>query len=188
MRMRGLALALLFTLAGCGAMDDPKITADDIAGTVVLERYTLQLGWDYRLSGMYIDGDGIVWAYEHHGTPWYPEKLKLGELSERDMVTKHKGARQVGTVDTRTLLDNARLIPAASRGHITRTHADGTGDSGGTLEVAYQLDPTKRLYKEVVLSGSGDRTATNASGEARALLDYLREVERSVGYVAPTTP
>jgi len=185
MRMRRLALALLCTLAACSTKDDPKITAADITGTVVLESYTLQLGWDYRLSGIYIDGDGIVWTYEHNGTPWYPEKLKRGELSERDMVTKHKGARQIGTVDTRTLLDNARLIAAASRGHITRAHDDGTGDTGGTLEVAYRLDTTKRVYKEVILSGSGDRTATNASGEARALLDYLREVQTAVGYPAP---
>lgn len=185
MRMRGMVLVLALALAACSTRDDERLTAGDIAGAVVLETYTVQLGWDYRLSGMYIDGDGVVWAYEHHGTPWYPEKLKPGELSERDMVTKHKGARQIGSVDMRTLLDMAQLIAGAGRGRIIRAHVDATGDTGGTVEVAYELDRDRRVYKEITLAGSGDRAATNSSGEARALLDWLRQVQTAVGYVSP---
>jgi hypothetical protein len=38
------------------------------------------------------------------------------------------------------------------------------------------------MYSEVVLAGTGAQVATNANGQAVALLNYLREVEASVGY------
>lgn len=179
MPMRGVALAALALVAGC-ASADKKLTARDIAGAVVLESYTVDLGWNYQLKGIYIDGDGGVWAYEQRGTPWYPEKLKSNELSERDMLTKHKGARRIGTVDHTRLIEMAEQIPAAGRGRITRAHPELEGS--GRIDAAYTLDRSSRTYTEIVLGGGGDLEATNSSGEARALVDYLREVEAAVGY------
>ena len=173
----GVVLGLL--AAACSTKD-PKITAADIAGTVVLETYRVDLGWNYQLKGMYIDGNGDVWAYELHGTPWYPEKLKTGEVSERDLLTKHKNATRIGTVDLDLQVQMARQIKGAGRGPITRAHPENEGH--GSVDVAYTLDRKTRTYTEIVLSGTGDLTATNGSGEARSLIDYLREVEQAVGY------
>ena len=177
--MRVLLVGAAVVLAGC-ASTERKLTAKDIAGAVVLETYSVDLGWNYQLKGMYIDGDGGVWAYEQHGTPWYKEKLKSYELSERDMLTKHKGARRIGTVDQDRLLEMAEQIPAAGRGRITRAHPELEGN--GSLDVAFTLDRDSHTYTEIILSGTGDLAATNSSGEARALVDYLREVEAAVGY------
>jgi hypothetical protein len=174
----GVAMLALIEV-GCSTAEK-KITAADIAGTVVLETYRIDLGWNYRLAGMYIDGDGGVWSYELRGTPWYPERLKSGELSARDLLTKHKGATRIGTVDLQQLVEMARMIPGAAKGRITRAHPELEGN--GSRDVAYTLDKARRTYKEVILSGTGDLTATNDSGEARALIDYLREVEQAVGY------
>ena len=177
--MRVLLVGAAVVLAGC-ASTEKKLTAKDIAGAVVLETYSVDLGWNYQLKGMYIDGDGGVWAYEQHGTPWYKEKLKSYELSERDMLTKHKGARRIGTVDQDRLLEMAEQIPAAGRGRITRAHPELEGN--GSLDVAFTLDRDSHTYTEIILSGTGDLAATNSSGEARALVDYLREVAEAVGY------
>jgi len=177
--MRVLLVGAAVVLAGC-ASTEKKLTAKDIAGAVVLETYSVDLGWNYQLKGMYIDGDGGVWAYEQHGTPWYKEKLKSYELSERDMLTKHKGARRIGTVDQDRLLEMAEQIPAAGRGRITRAHPELEGN--GSLDVAFTLDRDSHTYTEIILSGTGDLAATNSSGEARALVDYLREVAAAVGY------
>ena len=179
---RGLVIgAAVLALAGAAcSTKQKKITAADITGTVVLETYRVDLGWDYQLKGMYIDGDGGVWAYEMHGTPWYPERLKPDEMSERDMVTKHKNAQRIGTVDLPQLVDMARLVPGAAKGPITRSHPENQG--GGSIDIAYMLDRPTHTYKEIILTGSGDLAATNASGESRALEDYLREVEQQVGY------
>jgi hypothetical protein len=174
-----LLVGVALVLAGCSSADK-KLTAKDIAGAVVLETYSVDLGWNYQLKGMYIDGDGGVWAYEQHGTPWYKEKLKSYELSERDMLTKHKGARRIGTVDQTRLLEMAEQIPAAGRGRITRAHPELEGN--GSLDVAFTLDRDSHTYTEIILSGTGDLAATNSSGEARALVDYLREVAEAVGY------
>jgi hypothetical protein len=74
----------------------------------------------------------------------------------------------------------ARLVPGAAKGRITRSHPEYQG--GGSLDVAYLLDRPTHTYKEIILTGTGDLAATNASGESRALEDYLREVEAQVGY------
>lgn len=182
MRAVGVALALV-VVAGC-ASRERRIEAKDIAGTVVLETYTVDLRWGYKLSGLYIDGDGAVWTYEHRGTPWYPERLTTGEVSERDLLTKHKGARQIGTVDVQRLVEMARMIPAAAGGHITRAY-EGGDEGSGTRDVAYTHDRERRMYTEVVLAGSGDLLATNASPEARALRNYLREVGAALGVPPP---
>lgn len=174
----GVALAL--ALVACTSREKQRLTAADIADTVVLETYRVNLGWQYELKGMYIDGNGGVWAYAQHGTPWYPEKLKTGEVSERDLLTKHKGAQRIGTVDLGLLVQMAEQIPGAQKGRVTRAHPELEGS--GWLDVAYTLDRHSRTYTEVVLAGGGDLTAANDSGEAQSLLDYLREVQQAVGY------
>ncbi|MGD9764194.1 MAG: hypothetical protein AB7V27_10805 [Candidatus Binatia bacterium] len=180
--MRRISMGLVVALIGaCSAAskDERPLTTADIAGTVVLETYSLNLTWGYELKGMYIDGDGGVWSYSQRGTPWYPEKLKPGELSERDMLTKHRGATQIGTVDLQQLVEMARMIDSASRAPITRGH--GNGEGIGSLDVAYRFDREKRVYSEVILAGTGDQIASNPSASAAALRNYLREVERAVG-------
>jgi hypothetical protein len=178
MMIGGALLALMAT--ACSA-ERKRITAADIAGTVVLETYSVNLGWNYQLRGMYIDGDGGVYVYELHGTPWYPERIKtINEMSERDLLTKHKNAQRIGTVDVPELVRMADLIPAAGRATITRAHPELEG--AGTLDVAYTLDKRTHTYTEIILSGTGDLSATNGSGEARALDDYLKEVAGAVGY------
>ena len=64
MMIGGAVLALV--AAACSA-ERKRVTAADIAGSVVLETYSVNLGWNYQLRGMYIDGDGGVWVYELQG-------------------------------------------------------------------------------------------------------------------------
>lgn len=181
MRWLAVVMAVAMGSAGCGAKDPQRpVSAADLRGAVVLETTTWSYEFNYVMRGMYIDGDGNVWAYEQRGTPWYPDHLKAGELSERDMLAKHEGARRIGTVDPALLLDMAQLIPRAAKGPITR--AATSGDASGTLEVAYRLDRDSKRYTEIILSGSGARTATNDSQAAAALRDYLRQVQGLVGY------
>jgi hypothetical protein len=121
-----------------------------------------------------------VWSYDYQGPPFYTEKLKPGEVSTRDMLNKHKNAERIGTVDRRHLLEVVQLISPASRGAITR--ASGSGQGSGTLDVAYQFDAETKMYHEVILAGYGDKAATNSAAEAQSLLDYLHDVQRSVGW------
>jgi hypothetical protein len=161
-------------------MQDEPLTERDIAGHVVLESYEVDLTWDYRLRGMYIEGDGSVWSYNYQGPPFYPEKLQAGELSARDMLNKHKNAERIGSVDPRHLLEVVQLISPASRGAITR--ASGSVQGSGSLDVAYRFDAESKMYHEVILAGYGEKAATNSAAEAQTLLDYLHEVQQSVGW------
>lgn len=182
MRRTVLGVLAMMALAACSAKEERKLTIEDIRGAIVLESTTQSVGWGYQLRGMYIDGDGKVWAYEQHGTPWYPEKLKHGELTERDMLAKHQGARQIGTVDPKLLVDMAQLIPVAAKGTIVRAAGSGEQETSGTVETAYELDREKKVYTEIILAGSGDKSATNSSESARMLVDYLHQVQNLVGY------
>jgi len=186
MRRAWIALVLLGWAACATEEREMKLVDRETTGKVLLESYAVEMTWGYKLSGMYIESDGTVWAYEQDGTPWYPEKLKPGELSQRDMLTKHKDAHQIGTVDRQLLRDMAQMIKPASRG--TVTHAAGSIGGNGTLEVAYLFDPDSSTYYEVVLAGRGDKVASNGAPEAKTLLDYLREVQRLVEWSPAGTP
>ncbi|MGH7785355.1 MAG: hypothetical protein ACRERC_00720 [Candidatus Binatia bacterium] len=172
-----IALLVVWT-AGCSSTQDEPLSSHDIAGTVLLETYEIDLRWDYSLRGTYIDGDGLVWSYDRTGAPWYPEKLKKGVFTAKDMLSKHKNAVQIGTVDRPLLLDMAQMIQPASRGKVVKMA--GQGDGAGTVEVAYIYDKSDATYTEVILAGSGDRAATNSASEAQVLLDYMREVNALV--------
>ena len=178
MRRIWMALVLLGCTACSTSGSKDSFFDHEVTGDVLLESYSVDLTWGYKMSGMYIDSNATVWAYEHTGTPWYPEHIESGELSERDMLTKHKGARQIGTVDPQLLHDMAKMIKPAGRGKIT--HAANTGAGSGSLEVAYLLDPDHSTYREIILAGQGDRVATNSAPEAKILLDYLRDVQTLV--------
>lgn len=178
--MKSALVALL--LLGCAACstngERVRLIDRQVTGKVLFESYTVEMTWGYQLSGMYIDSDGTVWAYEHSGTPWYPDKLKPGELSERDMLTKHKSPRQIGTVDRKGLHDIAEMIKPAARGKIVTPVGSSAGS--GSLEVAYLFDPDRSVYHEIILAGQGDRVASNSAPEAQLLLDYLRNVKQLV--------
>lgn len=167
----------LLAAVGCSTTRE-RLLDDEVTGDVLLESSSVEMTWGYQLSGMYIKADGTVWSYELTGTPWYPDKLKPGELSAHDMLTKHKGARQIGTVDPKLLHDMAAMIKPAARGKVTRP---GITDGGGTLEVAYLYNPKQSTYREIVLAGQGDRVASNSAPQAQMLLDYLRDVQRLMG-------
>lgn len=173
---------IVLALVGCAACstknDADKLLDREVTGQVLFETYTVEMTWGYKLSGRYIDADGTVWAYEQSGTPWYAEHVMAGELTERDLLTKHKDPRQIGTVDRARLRDMARLIKPASRGMVT--HAAGSSVGDGSLEVAYLYDPQQSVYEEIILAGQGNRVASNSAPEARVLLDYLREVQQLV--------
>ena len=178
--MRGMwtVLALVAWAACSTTSDGDRLLDREVTGEVLFERYTVEMTWGYKLSGMYIDADGTVWSYEQSGTPWYPEHLKPGELTQRDLLTKHKDPRQIGTVDRARLHDMALLIKAAAHG--TVAHATGSSIGDGSLEVAYLFDPSDSIYHEIILAGQGSRVASNSAPESRTLLDYLREVEQQV--------
>lgn len=180
MRRFGMAMALLLIAACSTTRDEDRRLDREVTGAVLFETYTVDLTWGYRLSGTYIDGDGGVWSYARSGSPWYPERLKPGELSERDMLTKHAGAQRIGTVDRAQLREIAQLIKPAAAGPIHSAAAIGAGS--GTVEVAYLYDPSSSSYREIILAGDGERVASNAAPEARLLLDYLREVQGAVGH------
>jgi hypothetical protein len=174
-----IALVLL-GCAACSMSEKDQLIDREITGDVVLESYSIDQTWGYKLSGMYITADGAVWAYEQTGTPWYPEKLKNGELYERDMLTKHKNAHQIGSVDRTLLRDMTKMIKPAARGRVTHASGSPYASGSGALEVAYLFDPRSSTYSEIILAGQGDRVATNSAPEAQVLLDYLRDVKRLV--------
>lgn len=178
----GVAAVLLLLGAGCSTKGDAESNLDrtvkrEVVGDVVFESYTIDMTWGYKLSGMYITADGRVWSYERT-SPWYPERIKPGELSRRDMLTKHAGATQIGTVDVIQLRDVSAMIKPAAKGPITKAGDIGAG--GGSVELAYLFDPQTQVYYEVILAGQGERVAGNAAPEAQLLLDFLHEVQRMV--------
>ncbi len=183
--MRRILLVVAVAVwVGCSMKTEAERQREhEVTGDVLFESYQVDMTWGYQLSGLYIEKDGSVWTYAQSGTPWYPEHLKPNELFARDLVTKHKDARQVGQVDPVQLRDMAQMIKPAARGPIA--HAAGSNFGDGGLDVGYLYDPETSIYYEVILAGRGNRVATNRAPEAQILRDYLQHVKQLVQPDAP---
>lgn len=173
-----LVVLIALALVGCaelrGEVDDPLQP-----GRVLFDSYRVDTEWGYKLDGIYIDSDGLVWYYSHD-EPWYPAEQRATVVTEKDLLTKYDGAERVGSIDPRVLKEMADLIPGASRGRVSRDTP--LLERNGNLDAAYVFILRTGNYKLVFLRGGGAWAARNFSPEAKRLLEWLGEVKTTVGF------
>jgi hypothetical protein len=175
---RIVALAVVAAVvAGCSAFGGEN--AKDKIGYIVFDSYTQDASFGFTLDGIYVDQDGMVWRY-HSDEPWFPEELRLGMVSESDLLKKTEGAKRVGSVSPLVLAEMIELIEPASKAEVVREMQ--SFERSGSVDVAYLYDRGKKRYSQVVLKGTGTWSARNTSVEARQLLARLEEVKRVVGF------
>ncbi len=180
--MKRLGAALLWAAAVAGAAGCSQFSfgpEQPPLGYVVFDSYKQETSFRFTLDGICVDIDGVVWRY-HSDKPWLPEELRLGQVSESDMMHKMEGAERVGTVTPDVMEEMIALIGPAGAVEVTRDMQSFERD--GSVDVAYRFDATKKSYEQVVLSGTGTWAARNPSPEARQLLRHLDDIKHQVGF------
>jgi len=179
MQRWAVLLAVISTaMTGCSVFGDSD-GAKGKTGYIVFDSYTQDASFGFTLDGIYVDQDGSVWRY-HSDEPWFPEELRLGMVSEADLLKKTEGAKRVGSVNPLVLAEMIELIEPASKAEVVREMQ--SFERSGSVDVAYLFDDGKKRYIQVVLKGTGTWAALNTSPEARRLLARLEEIKRVVGF------
>jgi len=174
--VRGLVLALLAMLAGCGhsaAKDD----FEEI-GRYVFDVYEENYSWGHTLRGFVIERDGRVRTYDHSDERWMPTQDRSGRLPEADLADKFYGSKVRLTLAADAVRAKAQLLPAAAHGTITRFNQ--SRDRGRFAYVGYIYDPDRSSYRAVVVGADGDWLENNTAPAAQELLQWLNEVKEKV--------
>jgi len=166
------------SIAGCSLFGHDEGARGSL-GYIVFDSYTQDTTFGFELDGIYVDEDGLVWRY-HGDEPWFPEELRLGMVSESDLLKKTEGAKRVGSVNPQVLGEMIELIEPASKGEVVREMQ--SFERSGSVDVAYLFDRGTKRYQQVVLKGTGTWSARNTTPEARRLLARLEEIKRVVGF------
>lgn len=178
MKRWGWVFPLVLAVAGaCSTMGVGGSKAK--VGYVLFDCYQQTADFGFELDGIYVDEDGLVWRY-HSDEPWFPDELRLGVVSESDLLHKLEGAKRVGSVNPEVLADMVALIEPASEAEVVRDMQ--SFERSGAVDVAYLYDDGKKRYQQVMLRGSGTWAARNPSPAARRLLERLDEIKRVVGF------
>jgi len=176
---RVVVVALVaFAMAGCSALglcEEP----DSDKVEILFESFELDSEWGYRLAGIYIDSDGVVWRYLRE-EPWYPTEMRSAVVREEDLLKKYQNAVRVGSIDASTLAAMRQRAEGAARGHVSGEPL--AFERSGSLDVAYTYDSTQRRYNLIYLGGRGDWVARNETRDAREIVEWLSSVKESVGF------
>lgn len=170
-----LVLAIMpgCTLLGLAGDGKPEL------GYILFDSYEQTTDFGFVLDGIYIDADGLVWHY-HSEEPQFPDELRIGMVSESDLLHKFDDAKRVGSVHPDVLNAMIDLIQPASEAKVVREMQ--SYERSGSLDVAYTYDSGTKRYVQVVLKGTGTWAALNTSPAAQRLLVRLDEIKRSVGF------
>ena len=148
-------------------------------GQKVLFQYERSdFAWGRYQVGWFIDSEGYVRAYK------YPEQWKYQDqtnhISKADMDANLLYADSVCfKIDAQMLSKKVALIQKASEGKLS----DPIGrmaDYGELTYSCFTFDTTTQKYQVVLLSETGDFDMENTSKEAKALFEWLKEVNDQV--------
>ena len=183
------------SVAGCSLFGHDEGARGSL-GYIVFDSYTQDTTFGFELDGIYVDEDGLVWRY-HGDEPWFPEELRLGMVSESDLLKKTEGAKRVGSVNPQVLGEMIELIEPASKGEVVREMQSSVSQPG--TDVAITVTGVRRACSgsanvsdvfEADITGAQDLSVAiaevdfDAGSSMEVLVRRIRGTDRFVGRMA----
>jgi len=137
--------------------------------------------WGYQNRGWFVNNHGLVKAYRVTDMNLWHDPAQSGPdsgyISEKDLLADYKLADKVVFEFSHFILSKRiKQIGDAAKGELS-TPTRTAYDAGRRKYSAYYFDQNKRMYKEVVLSISGDLSQTNLSSTADTLNGWLGDLD-----------
>jgi hypothetical protein len=185
--MRQILLSLLslglLGLACSSSSGTPMVSRLDLKPLpqpIVFQQSFVNNAWGYQNRGWFIDGGGVVKAFQvREAALWHPVE-KTGPDSgfiatDALLANSNVETRVVYVIPLLELHKYYKLLQKAADGTISE-RARGAYDAGLVQYSGFVWDDTKGMYKSVLIGISGDWIQTNthpAAGEIRAYLDAI---------------
>jgi hypothetical protein len=133
----------------------------------------VNFAWGLQWTGIVVDRNGVIHAYDHSQGPWEPanaDAYTLEELEEK--YATDLGV--VGTVDSATL--DLQFRRAHDVGDSFREPNVVCADAGGVGYTFFRYDPVDKRYVPVILRQEGDLPRENTDADAKRVAAWLRNL------------
>jgi len=167
-----VAALLLIGVAACATASEPDFQDE---APVLLEIEYANWAWIPTWKGYYIDSGGALYSWDASDRD--PPSQQRSELTHAELMQKLTTKREkLRDLSKDELSDIANRIPAAAAGALTEP-IGRCADAGTLVFRAYTFDSQRAVFKPVLLRSEGDLIRENTSGAARAIYEYLDDLD-----------
>lgn len=172
--MRPSFAAALVLLSGCASVPPPSAPRQFFC-----ERSYTNFAWSYQHRGVYVDGDGGVFAFRHGRGDHELLEVDADSLTREALLARFAPGRvRVGEVAPAELAERYAQVLEAREGTLSARRRRGA-DMGATLRRCFVPD-AGGVYREVLLRESGDFERENTAPEAVGVSRWLDSLGRRV--------
>ena len=177
--MKTITYLLAFTtmIASSCAHTGNKAAQDAISQRVLFQQSFVNYAWGYQNRGWFVDNRGTMKAYRVTDAEYWV-RPDSGYISVDDLISNYSlGDKIIYTIPDKELRQKYGLIGAAASGEISeRTRS--AYDAGLVQFSCFWWDKERGLFKEVLLSLSGDWEQVNLDPAAIELDNWLKQLNQ----------
>lgn len=174
---------ILISAVSCTRTANKDQAEAGIDQLVLFQQSFVNYAWGYQNRGWFIDRDGYMKAYRisGRGDQWH----RVGEagpdsgyIAQAALEQNYALAdRVIIRIPQKELQEMYRLIPRAADGpYSPRTRT--AYDAGAVMFCAYLLDKDKGMYRQVLISISGDFSQFNENAKSQEVEKWLVGLNR----------
>jgi uncharacterized protein YceK len=182
--MRKIAILFLVLLSAAGCSTKVHRISETIPPTkqLILFQYSyINYAWGYQNRGWFINNHGLAKAYRvRDREAWHDPSTSGPDSGYISSAALFSDSAQAG----HTFFEYSHFMLSGMIPHITGAVGGpfsevtrSAYDAGQMKYSCYYWDDAKGMYKDVLLSLSGDLTQTNLSPDADTLLEWLQGLD-----------
>jgi hypothetical protein len=162
---------ILLLVGGCRSAR-AAANVDPQTRSFFCERSHTNHAWSYQHRGIYVDGAGSVFRFEHTDADQHLLRVPADSMTEQALLARYApGRRQVGTV-TAAEMERRHAQAVEARDGTFSERMNRGADMGDAVWRCW-LPDTTGIYREVVLRQDGDWEFENRSPAASELSRWL---------------
>lgn len=173
--MRTICAAVLVLLCGCATVPPPSAPPPFFC-----ERSYTNFAWSYQHRGVYVDGDGGVFAFRHGRGDHGLLEVHADSLTREALLARFAPGRvRVGEVAAEEMAARYAQVLQAREGRLSVRRHRGA-DMGATVRRCFVPD-AGGVYREVFLRETGDWERENTAPAAVGVARWLDSLARGPG-------
>jgi hypothetical protein len=170
-------LAFGFIIASSCTHSGKSAPQAPISQRVLFQQSFVNYAWGYQNRGWFVDNQGTMKAYRVTNAEYWV-RPDSGYISVDDLLSNYAQAdRIIYEIPANELRQKYGLIASAASGEISE-RSRSAYDAGLVQFSCYWWNPDRGMFKEILLSLSGDWSQNNLSPAAMELDSWLKRLNQ----------